>query len=81
MSQDWTERLFRDEGAPGARVILDAVASPGPDPLELDLNVWIVTVDRAAGTVHVEHSFDPDEGDLSLDDLVTGLGSRLADPS
>lgn len=78
MTQDWTERLFRDEGASGSQVILDAVAAEGPDPLALDLNVWEVTVDRRAGTVHVEHSFDPDEGDLTVDELVSGLRARLA---
>jgi hypothetical protein len=78
MTQDWTERLFRDEGPSGSRVILDAVAGSAAGPIELELDVWLVTVDRAAGTVHVEHSFDPDEGDLTVDALVAGLEQRLA---
>ena len=78
MTQDWTDRIFRDEGPSGSRVILDAVAGTAKDPIELDLNVWLVTVDRSAGTVHVEHSFDPDEGDLTVEALVSGLEARLA---
>lgn len=77
MSQDWTARLFHDEGASGARMVLDAASSPGDDAVELDLNVWLVRIDRAAGTVHVEHSFDPDEGDLSVEELVSGLTTQL----
>lgn len=77
MTQDWTALLLRDEGVPGCRVLLDAITAGGADTFELELNVWTVTVDRTTGSAHVEHSFDPDEGDLTLDELVGGLRARL----
>lgn len=78
MTDELVDHFLAHEGSAGAQWVLGLVARHHSGQLKVESNVWQLEFDFDAGTVRLEHIFDPLEGSLSIAEFVRALESRLA---